>query len=55
MPSLASMSQNSSGNVENVSNSISDTTAAITTIVNNSQSQYELSQELFELVSKFKL
>lgn len=53
--SLASMSQNSSGNVANVKNSITDTTEAITMMLDTAQTQSDLSDELHELVSKFKL
>ena len=53
--SLASMSQNSSGNVDNVKNSINDTTGAISMMVETAQTQADLSSELYELVSKFKL
>lgn len=53
--SLASMSQNSSSNVTNVKDSISDTNNAISLMLNLSKSQSDLSNELNELVSKFKL
>ena len=53
--SLASMAQNSSGNITNVKNSINNTTATIDTMVDTALLQYELSNELYELVSKFKL
>lgn len=53
--SLAAMSQNSSGNVTDVKTSISDTTGAITMMVDTAQAQAKLSGELHELVSKFKL
>ncbi|MDV4150703.1 methyl-accepting chemotaxis protein [Clostridium sp. AL.422] len=53
--SLASMSQSSSGNLDNVKNSILDTTDAIKMMVNTAESQSQLSQDLFKLVSKFKL
>lgn len=53
--SLASMSQNSSGNVDNVRTSITETTAAIMMMSDTAQSQSEVSKELYNLVSKFKL
>ena len=53
--SLASMSQNSSSNVTNVKDSINDTNNAITLMLDLSKSQSDLSNELNELVSKFKL
>ncbi|MDV4150702.1 methyl-accepting chemotaxis protein [Clostridium sp. AL.422] len=53
--SLASMAQNSSGNIFNVKNSINNTTSTIDTMVDTALLQYELSNELYELVSKFKL
>lgn len=53
--SLASMSQNSSSNVTNVKDSINDTNNAISLMLDLSKSQSILSNELNELVSKFKL
>ena len=53
--SLAGMSQNSSGNVDNVRTSINETTAAITMMADTAQTQSELSQELYKLISNFKL
>ena len=53
--SLASMAQNSSGNIANVKNSINGTTGTIDTMVETALLQFDLSNNLFELVSKFKL
>lgn len=53
--SLASMSQNSSSNVTNVKDSINDTNNAISLMLDLSKSQSDLSNELNELISKFKL
>lgn len=53
--SVASMTQNSSSNVNSVKNSINDTTNAIITISETAQKQYELAQELLDLISQFKL
>ncbi len=52
---LADMSQNSSGNVDNVKTSISETTETVITMVDTATSQVEVSQELLDLVSKFKI
>ncbi|MCF0146861.1 MAG: methyl-accepting chemotaxis protein [Clostridium sp.] len=53
--SLASMSQNSSGTVDNVKNSITETTETVIMMVDTATKQVEVSQELLDLVSKFKL
>ncbi|WP_291651003.1 methyl-accepting chemotaxis protein [Clostridium sp.] len=53
--SVASMTQNSSANVNSVKDSINDTTNAIITISDTAQKQSQLAQELLELISQFKL
>lgn len=53
--SLASMSQNSSCSVNSVKNSINDTTGAMTLMLDTAEIESNLSHELQELVSKFKL
>ncbi|WP_195428919.1 methyl-accepting chemotaxis protein [Clostridium sp. D46t1_190503_E9] len=53
--SVASMTQNSSANVNSVKDSINDTTNAIITISETAQNQSQLAQDLLELISQFKL